>query len=115
MHAQVIAFAGPRTAEHLAASQRAGRERIAPLVESHPELRAGLLGGFRGVGPDGGEIVVELAVSEEVLETFERVVMSSELLPGEDPSLFTPPTRVERFTVTDTFGPLRSALGGEGA
>lgn len=52
MHVQIMTFDGPRSAALVDASWRAGRERIAPLIEAAPELRRGLLGGFRAVAPE---------------------------------------------------------------
>ena len=112
MHVQVMMFDGPRSAEAVAAADRAGRERITPLVDAHPALREGLLGGLRCVAPDGAECVVVLARDEAALDTLGRVVLSSELLPGEDPALLTGPDRVLRFTSTDAFGPLAGLLAG---
>ncbi|MCW0211774.1 MAG: hypothetical protein OJJ54_00280 [Pseudonocardia sp.] len=112
MYLQIITFDGPRSAAVVEAARRAGRERIAPLVEANPELRAGLLGGFRAVGPDGAECVVQLARDAAALDTLEQVVMSSELLPGEDPALLSGPSRAERYVVSDAFGPLSELVAG---
>lgn len=106
MYLQIVTFAGPRNDALVAASQRAGRERIAPLIAADPTLAAGLLGGFRAVGPDGHEVVVTLATNEETLNTLGRVIMGSELLDGEDPALLPGPTSVERYPVEDVFGSL---------
>jgi len=92
------------------ASRRAGRDRIAPLIASNPRPRTGLLGGFRAVGTDGAEVVGEAARDEAALDALQRLVMTSELLPGEDPALLTGPTRVERYAADDTFGPLAELL-----
>ena len=110
MHVQIMLFDGPRSDAAVRAADRAGRERIAPLVASHPDLRGRLLGGVRAVGPDGAECVVVLAHDEEALELLDQVVMTSELLPGEDPRLLTGPDRVHRYTQSDVFGPLADLL-----
>jgi hypothetical protein len=112
MQIQVLTFNGPRSAEVVEAANRAGRDRIAPLVQSHPELRGRLLGGFRGLGPDGSECVVILAHDGDALDAMERVVMSSELLPDEDPALLSGPDRVERYTSENVFGQLADLLAG---
>ena len=112
MYVQIMTFDGPRSAALVEASQRAGRERIAPLIEADPELRTGLLGSFRAVGPDGAECVVQLARDASVLDTLGKVVMSSELLPGEDPALLPGPSRVDRYVVSDVSGPLSELLAG---
>lgn len=112
MQIQILTFDGPRSAEVVAAANRAGRDRIAPLIESHPELRDRLLGGLRGLGPDGAECVVVLARDGEALDALQRVVMSSELLPDEDPALLTEPDRVDRYAASHVFGPLADMLAG---
>lgn len=110
MHVQIMLFDGPRSEAAVEASRLAGRERIAPLIASHPDLRDRLLGGVRAVGPDGAECVVVLARDEGALDTLGEVVMTSELLPGEDASLLGGPDRVYRYTSSDVFGPLADVL-----
>jgi hypothetical protein len=112
MHVQIMLFDGPRSAEAVEASTRASRERVAPLIESDPELRTRLLGAFHGLGPDGAECVVVLAHDASALDALQRLVMTSELLPGEDPALLSGPSRVDRFAASDVFGPLAGLLTG---
>ena len=112
MHVQIMMFDGPRSQAALDASRRAGTERIAPLVEAHPDLRRRLLGEVRAVGPDGAECIVVLAQDEAALDELGRLVMTSELLPGEDPELLTGPDRVHRYTSTDVHGALAGLLAG---
>lgn len=106
MHVQIMLFDGPRSEAEVQASLRAGRERIAPLIASHPELRDRLLGGVRAVGRDGAECLVVLAHDEGALDILGDVVMTSELLPGEDAALLGGPDRVYRYHSSDVFGPL---------
>jgi hypothetical protein len=73
-------------------------------------LRHRLHGGVRAVASDGAECVVVLAEDEDALDTLGRVVMTSELLPGEDPELLPGPDRVLRYSSTDLFGPLADVL-----
>ncbi len=110
MYVQIMLFDGPRSDEAVEASRRAGVDRIEPLIESHPDLRDRLLGGLRAVGPDGAECIIELAVDEAALDEMGRLVMSSELLPGEDPALLSGPDRIERYETADVFGPLADPL-----
>lgn len=114
MYLQLIRFDGPRDAELVEASRRAGEDRVGPLILSDPGLRDRLLGGVRAVGPDGTEMVVVLAADEAALDDLGRIVMSSELLPGEDPALLPGPDHVERFANVDVFGPLASMPAGAG-
>ena len=53
MFVQITIFDGPRGRDLVEASERAGRDRIAPLVEANPRLRDGLIGGLRALAPDG--------------------------------------------------------------
>ena len=103
-------FDGPRSGEAVAASERAGRERIEPLVQARPDLRERLLGGLRAVGPDGAECVISIARDGSALDELGRLVTSSELLPGEDVALLPGPDRVARYTTVDAFGPLAGPL-----
>ena len=113
MHAQIMIFEGPRSAEAVEASVRAGRERIEPLVQAHPGLRDRLVGGVRAVGPDGAEYIVELALDAAALDELGRLVRTSELLPGEDPALLPGPDRVVRCATVDAFGPLADLLAAQ--
>ncbi len=115
MHIQIVSFDGPRSPEQVAASARAGRERIAPLIAADPELRARLLAGYHCVGDDGSEVTVVVAADEAFFDTMERLIMTSELLPGEDPALLTGPSRIQRFVVKDTFGAAATATDSVGA
>lgn len=110
MFAQIMEFDGPRSPEVLAAAERAGRERIEPLLLANPEVMVGALGGFRAVGPDGAEVVVQLARDEATFDAIGKIVMNSELLPGEDPALLQGPDRWRRYEVTQTFGPLADRM-----
>lgn len=101
MYARLITFDGPRTAEQVAASATAGRDRIGPLVDADPICRDGLVAGYRAVGPDGSEIVFAVATSTAVLDRMAELVTTSELLPGENPELLTGPSRVAVYEVTD--------------
>lgn len=112
MHVQIMLWNGPRSDDAVRASERAGRERIAPLVAAHPTLRDRLLGGLRAVGPDGAECVIEIAHDGAALDMLGQLVMTSELLPGENPALLTGPDRIERYVSTGVFGPLADILSG---
>jgi hypothetical protein len=46
--------------------------------------------------------------SAEGLDLVQELVMSSELLPGEDPALLPGPDRVDVYTVTEMMGSLAS-------
>ena len=95
MHAQLTYFDGPLTPEQIAADDVAGQERILPAVGKlgHSfrvyKLRRG----------DGSGIVVVLADTEQALLDAQKAIMSTDLLPGEDPALLPGPDRIELYPV----------------
>lgn len=97
MYAQLTYFDGPRTPEQVAAGDFAGQERIRPAVSSlGHRFRVYVLR-----RDDGSEVVVSIADSEQHLLDAQKAIMSSELLPGEDPALLPGPDRVELYPVLD--------------
>lgn len=101
MYAQLTIFDGPRSPELVAAADRAGRERIDPLLAAHPEIRQDLVARYILSQPDGGSAVVVITGSEASLDRAIELITTSELLPGEDPALLPGPSRVERYEVAD--------------
>jgi hypothetical protein len=97
MYAQLTYFDGPRTPEQQAADDFGGKERIQPAIRAlgHSyrvyRLRRG----------DGSGMVITIADSKEHLDDAVKAIMSTELLPGEDPALLPGPTRVELFPVLE--------------
>ena len=86
MYAQLTIFDGPRSAELVAAADRAGRERIDPLLNAHPEIRQDLVARYILRQPDGGSAVIVITGTEASLDRAVELIMTSELLPGEDPA-----------------------------
>ena len=84
---QLLTFDGPRDAEWSAAFDRAGEHRIWPAVRDVP----GIVEFLGGRSADGGRIAATAAESVEALEDAAKVVLSTELLPGEDPADLTGP------------------------
>ena len=103
MYAQLTMFEGPRSPELIAAARRADKERIQPLLDAHPELNADLVARYRLRQPDGGYAVLVITGSEATLDTAIELIMTSELLPGEDPALLPGPSRVERYAVAESY------------
>lgn len=99
MYAQITYFDGPRSPEVVAASHRAGRDRITPALLADPEVSADHVATYVLEGRDGTQIVVAVATSEASLDRAVEVIMSTELLPGEDPALLSNPDRVQRLHV----------------
>jgi len=97
MYAQITYFDGPRTPEQVAADDFAGRERIQPAVSKlGRRFRIYVLR-----RADGSQVVVVIADSEQDLLDAQKVIMNTELLPGEDPALLAGPDRVELYPVVD--------------
>jgi hypothetical protein len=97
MYAQLTYFDGPRTPEQLAAADFGGRERIQPAVRNlgHP-FRV-----YKLRRDDGSEIILMIADSEQDLLDAQKAIMSTELLPGEDPALLPGPDRIELYPVLE--------------
>ncbi|HEY5856085.1 MAG TPA: hypothetical protein VIW24_19135 [Aldersonia sp.] len=106
MHVQLTYFDGPRTPEQVAAGDRAGRERIGPAVLGVP----GMVGAYLCRRADGSEVVISIAESEQALLDAQQAVMTSELLPGEDPAMLTGPDRIEIYPLLEGFGAFAAAV-----
>jgi hypothetical protein len=87
---QLTVFDGPRTAEWVAAYDRAGHERIWPAVQDTP----GFVRMLGGRATDGGCFTAVLAESVEALQEGVDRIMATQLLPREDASMLTGPDRV---------------------
>src|ERR1700748_2786575 len=95
MYAQLTYFDGPRTPEQIAAEDFAGRKRIIPAVsQTGHRFRVYVMR-----RDDGAQIVVSVADSEQALLDAQKAIMSTELLPGEDPTLLPGPDRIELYPI----------------
>lgn len=95
MYAQLVHFDRPRSPEQLAAEDFANEHRIKPAVAQVPgNIRTYVLR-----RDDGSEVVVTLAETEQALIDGQKAIMSTTLLPGEDPALLQNPDRVEIYAV----------------
>jgi hypothetical protein len=89
---------GPLSEEHLAAARFGGRERLAPAMAPLP----GIVRVLALWQPQSRSIVVfTLATSRAALEESQRVVMATELLPGEDPELLPGADRTATYRVAE--------------
>ncbi|MDT4913044.1 MAG: hypothetical protein QOC66_2172 [Pseudonocardiales bacterium] len=104
MYAQLSYFNGPRSDEVVRASERAGKERILPALAAQPEVRANHVATYILRQPDGGELVIAVSETEEALRLSVETILSTELLPGEDPALLSQPDRVEMYSVVHAIG-----------
>ena len=105
MYAQLTMFEGPRSPELVAAAKRADRERIQPLLDAHPDLMADVVARYQLHQADGGHAVLVITRNEATLDRAIELIMSSELLPGEDPDLLPGPSRAERYVVVESYLP----------
>jgi hypothetical protein len=98
MYAQLTYFDGPRTPEQIAADDFGARERIIPAVSKlGHQFRVYVLR-----RDDGSQVVVSIADTKKALMDAQKAIMSTELLPGEDPALLTGPDRIDLYPVVST-------------
>ena len=98
MYAQLTYFDGPRTPEQIAAADFAAQERIQPAVSNlGHSFRV-----YKLRRDDGSEIILMIADSEQDLLDAQKAIMSTKLLPGEDPALLPGPDRIELYPVIGT-------------
>jgi hypothetical protein len=90
--ATLLYFDGPLSAARLEAARWSGRERILPAIRDLPgRVRSLVL-----FDPEEAKVaLVTLATSMPALEAIGQAVMTTEILPGEDPALLTGPDRFE--------------------
>jgi hypothetical protein len=115
MLAQVMQFNGPRSAELLAAADRASKERLGPIMMAHPRVREEFVGLLTLRQPTGEQLTVLIMQTAEGLDLVRELIMSSELLPGEDPALLPGPDRVDVYDVTEMTGSLAAVSNAEAA
>lgn len=107
MYTQLIYFDGPRSAELVAANERAGRDRIMPAIAAHPELADQLVANYALRQPDGGQVIVIIAQTEQALQAGSELINAMDLLPDEDPALLPGADRVEMYEVVSAVnGPI---------
>jgi hypothetical protein len=99
MLAQILRFDGPRPPEILAAADRAGRDRLAPIILAHPKMRQEMVALVVLRQHDGSEENIMIVRTAAGLQLAKDLVMTSEILPVEDPALLAGPDRVDVFTV----------------
>jgi hypothetical protein len=90
---QVVEFSGPHSEEWVAAEQRAAADRLGPATVSID----GIVSVTRMRAADNAYIVVVLAESMDAFAVSMQAIMSTELLPGEDPELLGGPDRISFY------------------
>ncbi len=103
--ARLMYFDSPRAPEQAAAADLAGRRRIWPAISG----LSGLVGAYVLHGRDLAAVIITLTTSVQTLDAVERVAMSTELLPGEDPALLPGPDRIEIHHITGYQRPAATA------
>lgn len=103
MYAQLVTMQGPRGPELVAAADRAGRERIMPMLAADPEVSSAHRGTYVLRRPDGEQVILILSDTAEALERSGKLINESELLPGEDPVLLREPDSVDLYEVAHAF------------
>lgn len=102
---QVVAFDGPRTAEWAAAEQFASTKRLWPAIRDI----AGIVQVLRLRAEDNALTVVTLAETADAIDHAIRAIMSTTLLPGEDPAQLTGPDRVGRYRLMHADLPIQAS------
>jgi hypothetical protein len=103
MFARLITFDGPRSPEFSAASDRAGQQRIMPMLAADPVVGPAHRGTYILQAADGGRIVLIFLESEAAFEHAEKLVNASELRPDEDPALLPGPDCITTYQVAHAF------------
>jgi hypothetical protein len=96
-YAGLTEFDGPRSAAQVEADRRSNRERVGPAALQV----TGVLGALVLRAPDGAMVVVALAEHEAALVAASHAIVSTPLLPGEDPALLRGPDRHTTHPVQD--------------
>ena len=90
---QVVEFSGPRSEEWVAAEQRASDGRLGPATEGID----GIVSVMRLRAADHAYLVVVLAETMEAFDLASQAIMSTDLLPGEDPALLGSPDHISFY------------------
>ena len=99
---QVVEFSGPRSEEWVAAEQRAASGRLGPATEGID----GIVSVTRLRASDHAYLVVVLAETMEAFDIASQAIMSTDLLPGEDPALLGGPDRISFYRLVHSSLPI---------
>jgi hypothetical protein len=95
--AVLVTFEGPRDATQVAADRRSNRDRAWPAASQVD----GVAGSLTLRGDDGAMVVIAFAASDAAHEAAREAILSTPLLPGEDPLLLRGPDSSTACAVTD--------------
>ena len=99
---QVVEFSGPRSEEWVAAEERAADGRLGPATDGVD----GIVSVLRLRAADRAYLVIVLAGSMDAFDVASQAIMSTELLPGEDPALLGGPDRISFYRLVHADLPL---------
>ena len=99
---QVVEFSGPRSEEWAAAEERAADGRLGPATDGVD----GIVSVLRLRAADHACLVIVLAESMDAFDVASQAIMSTELLPGEDPALLGGPDRISFYRLVHADLPL---------
>ncbi|RSN34399.1 hypothetical protein DL990_12055 [Amycolatopsis sp. WAC 01416] len=105
--AQATWFDRPLTQAEADAADFGGRERIRPAVQG----LGGIAGFYILTAEDRSRLVLGFTESIEAMEAVQKAVVSTELLPGEDPALLSGPDRIDVHRVLHTSLPAPGLVG----
>ncbi|MGY6653990.1 hypothetical protein ACXIZN_17620 [Amycolatopsis sp. TRM77291] len=105
--AQATWFDRPLTPAQADAARFGGRERIRPAVRGLDGV-----GGFYVLtAEDRSSLILGFTESIEAMEAVQKTIMSTDLLPGEDPALLPGPDRIDVHRVLHTSLPSLGLVG----
>ncbi|RSN63642.1 hypothetical protein DMH01_07995 [Amycolatopsis sp. WAC 04182] len=105
--AQATWFDRPLTQAQADAARFGGRERIRPAVRGLD----GVGGLYALTADDRSGLILGFTESIEAMEAVQKTIMSTELLPGEDPALLPGPDRIDVHRVLHTSLPSLGLVG----
>jgi hypothetical protein len=103
---QVVEFAGPRTAQWVAAEDRASAGRLQPATAGID----GIVSVLRLRAADNGYLVIVLADTMDAFDLAQQAIMATELLPDEDPALLGGPDRISFYRLVHADLPLAAEV-----
>jgi hypothetical protein len=101
---QVVTFEGSRTDEWARAEERAATGRLWPATRDI----AGIVQVLRMRRPDNGNVTVILAESVDAIDAAQQAIMSTRLLPDEDPALLSRPDSIVLYRIVHADLPVAS-------
>jgi hypothetical protein len=105
---QVVEFFGPRTREWVAAEQKASTDRLGPATDGID----GIVSVIRMRAADNAYTVIIMAENMDAFDVASQAIVSTELLPGEDPELLGGPDRISFYRLVHADLPITEGSRG---